>query len=150
MPKKEIARELFTQGANCAQSVLIPFAEECKLDKETACCLASGFGGGMGRLRQVCGAVSAMFIIANLQYGPRTFGDKKLKDEQYARIQDLAKRFQDRVGTIICGEILDRHQKESAVSEERTEKYYKERPCGHVVEIAAEIIEEYLAEHGKL
>ena len=84
MSKAEEAEALFKSGANCAQAVLGAFCGECGLDRETALKLASGFGAGMGRMREVCGAVSAMFIVANLKYGNSDLSDKRAKDAHYA------------------------------------------------------------------
>jgi C_GCAxxG_C_C family probable redox protein len=147
MSKAEEARELFVAGANCAQAVLLPFARECGLDRETALRLASGFGGGMGRLREVCGALTGIFMVADLLYGYSDIADKEGKDAQYALIQNLARQFQADTGTILCRELLElpENQISSPISEARTGEYYQQRPCANLVALAAKIMEDYIA-----
>jgi len=142
--KSEEARRLFLSGANCAQSVVGAFHEECGLDFDTAMCLASGFGAGMGRLREVCGAVSGMFMVVGLKYGYSDLSDKKSKDEHYALIQALAGKFKKETGSIVCRELLglEKKQIDLPVSESRTAEYYKKRPCAEMVVLAARILEE--------
>lgn len=146
MSKKEKAMDLFKAGANCSQAVVGAFAEECGITIEEAMKLASGFGAGMGRMREVCGAVSGMVIVANLLYGSADLQDKKAKDEHYALIQKLADEFKKINSSIICRELLNLNKNEntSPVSEARTETYYKKRPCVELVGIAAEILEKNL------
>ena len=105
-PYSQQARHLFKEGYNCAQSVFCTFAQELGIDFETALKLSSSFGGGMGRLREVCGAVSAMFMIAGLKYGYTEPDNKEVKTEHYKRIQELAQLFKEKHGTIICRELL--------------------------------------------
>ncbi len=139
------AGELFRKGYNCAQSVFCAFADELELDFDTALKLSSSFGGGMGRLREVCGAVSSMFMIAGLKYGYTTPADDKIKGEHYARIQFLANEFIKKNNTIICRELLGLEKKhDSPIPSKRTEEYYKVRPCERLVMEAAEIISNYI------
>lgn len=140
------AGELFREGYNCAQSVFCAFADDLGLDFETALKISSSFGGGMGRLREVCGAVSAMFMIAGLKYGYTTPNDDNIKAEHYTRIQKLAEEFKKRNKTIICRELLglDIHQ-DSPIPAKRTEQYYKVRPCEELVKEAAYIISNHIA-----
>lgn len=141
------AEELFRQGYNCCQAVFAAFCPETGLDKETAFLLASSFGGGMGRMREVCGAVTAMFMVAGLSHGYTDPNDSIAKAEHYKRIQELARRFQERNGSIICRELLGLSGTErSPAPEERTPGYYKKRPCAELVKSAAEILEEYREE----
>jgi len=141
----EKAAELFKQGCNCSQAVLAAFCEETGLDYETSLKLASSFGGGMGRLREVCGAVSGMFMAAGMIYGYTDLSDKKAKAEHYRRIQELAEKFREENGSIICRELLGLDRgKDSPVPEERTEAYYKKRPCTDLVSQAAAILDEYI------
>lgn len=146
MSKAEEAEALFKAGANCAQAVVGVFCGECGLDRETALKLASGFGAGMGRMREVCGAVSAMFIVASLKYGNSDLSDKRAKDAHYALIQQLGERFRAETGSIICRELLGlaSKQPDQPVSEARTEAYYRKRPCSEMVALAARILEEFL------
>lgn len=138
--KRQLAASLFKKGYNCSQAVLCAFAKELGLDEKTAFMIASSFGGGMGRMREVCGACSGMFMAAGLKYGDYDPLDNKLKAEHYKRIQDLAEQFKMKNGSIICRELLALGDKaESHVPEQRTEAYYKKRPCGELVADAAEI-----------
>lgn len=140
------AVELFREGYNCAQSVFCAFSDELGFDFETALKLSSSFGGGMGRLREVCGAVSAMFMIAGLKYGYTTPNNDEIKGEHYARIQELAARFKEKHGTIICRELLGLDVKQdNPIPSKRTEQYYKDRPCEDIIRDASEIIAEYIS-----
>ncbi len=144
MTKSEQARALFQEGANCAQAVAVCFAEECGKSRKEMARLASGFGAGMGRMREVCGAVSGMVLAVDLLWGPEDLADKAGKDAQYTRIQTLAERFKAETGSIVCRELLGLTAKEtpSPISEPRTEAYYKKRPCIEMVVLAVEILED--------
>lgn len=150
MTHAEKARDLFKEGYNCAQAVVGAFAEELGMDKETAMKIASSFGGGMGRLREVCGSVTGMFIVAGLMDGYSDPKAKEEKTEHYKRIQQLAAAFKEENGSIICRELLEKGtQKQADTSptpEARTAEYYKKRPCVELVMQAAEIIEKYKQE----
>ena len=138
------AAELFCNGCNCSQAVLVAFAEDCGLDETTAMKLSSSFGGGMGRLREVCGAVSAMFMVAGLLKGYTTEDGKEKKDAHYTLIQELAKEFTDIHSTYICKDLLGTLGKStSPVSDPRTAEYYKVRPCVKFVITASEILDEH-------
>ena len=139
--KEKLARELFKSGYNCAQSVFGAFSEDFGIDKETALKLSSSFGGGMGRMREVCGAVSAMFMIAGLKCGYSSNDDKMEKTQHYKRIQNLAKIFKDKNGSIICRELLHL-ENDGYVPADRTQKYYETRPCEEYVAYAVRILEE--------
>ena len=142
--KSEKAKELFKSGYNCSQSVLGVFCEELGMDFETAMKISSPFGGGMGRMREVCGTVSGMFMAAGLMFG----GDNPSKAELYAKIQDLAAKFKEQNGSIICRELLQGIESStSPTPSERTETYYKKRPCVELVGDAVEIFEKYIKEH---
>ena len=139
------AMELFKEGYNCSQAVLLAFEDVHHMDRETASKLASSFGGGLGRMREVCGAVSGMAMVAGLLWGYDSPTDHEGKTEHYARIQELAGKFTEVNGSIVCKELLGLEKKEgSYVPEKRTEEYYKKRPCGDLVGIAAAILDEYL------
>ncbi|MVX65353.1 C-GCAxxG-C-C family protein [Clostridium chromiireducens] len=145
---RERAMELFKQGYNCSQSVFGVFCEECGIDLETALKLSSSFGGGMARLREVCGAVSGMFMVAGMKYGYSDPKDSLSKTEHYKRIQELAEQFKEKNNSIVCRDLLGLSaQKESYIPEERTDEYYKKRPCAEIVGDAAEIIYEYIKSH---
>lgn len=141
--KEQKARDLFKQGYNCAQSVFCAFCEDVGIDFETGLKLSSSFGGGMGRLREVCGAVSAMFMIAGLKYGYTSSCDDDKKAAHYKLIQDLAEKFKNENNSIICRELLGL-EADGHVPAKRTEEYYKTRPCEELVASAALIIEENL------
>ena len=144
----EKAAGLFAEGMNCAQSVFVAFSDVTGMDVETAKRLSSSFGGGMGRLREVCGTCSAMFMVLGLLYGEGTERDDKIKAAHYKRVQDLAERFKEEHGTIICRELLKGLNVTSTpVPEKRTEEYYKVRPCVKFVRTAAAILDAYLEEN---
>ena len=144
--KAEEAKRLFLQGANCAQAVLGAFADECGISREEAFRIASGFGAGIGRLREVCGAVSGMVLVLNFIRGGSDLSDKSSKDAHYELIQKLVGEFRKETGSIVCRELLglDGKRTDSPVSEERTAQYYKKRPCPEMVALAAEILERNL------
>ena len=146
----EQAKALFRQGYNCAQSVLLAFADEAGLDHDTAARLSSSFGGGMGRLREVCGAVSAMFMIAGFRRGYTSPTDDEAKAQHYRRVQQLAAEFKAQHGTILCRDLLGLeegpdHYRPAA----RTEDYYAARPCEQCIADAAAILDRWL-ENGDL
>ena len=144
----EKAVALFTQGYNCAQSVFVAFSDVTGMDEELAKRLSSSFGGGMGRLREVCGTCSAMFMVAGILYGLGESYSHEEKTEHYKRIQELAARFKEKHSTIICGELLKGLSVTSTPEpEKRTEQYYKVRPCVRFVRTAAEILDRYIAEN---
>ena len=142
--KSEKAKELFKQGYNCSQAVLGVFCEELGLDFNTAIKIASSFGGGMGRMREVCGTVSGMFMAAGMMFGVSN-SDAKAKGELYKKIQDLAQNFKNQNGSIVCRELLQGVESSTSPNpSERTETYYKKRPCVDLVGDAVEIFEEYM------
>lgn len=149
MSKKDAAMALFEQGYNCAQAVAGAFCEEIGMDMNSAVRLASGFGGGFGRLREVCGAVSGMVIVANMLYGYESPTDNTAKTAHYKDIQLIVLEFKKRNGTYICHELLElpENDPKSPVPEERTKEYYKKRPCKELVGEAADILEKFIAEH---
>lgn len=143
--KSQLAKRYFEEGYNCAQSVLLAFCEETGLSIEQAAKLASTFGGGMGRMREVCGAVSAMFMIQGLMEGYTDPKAKEEKAELYARVREVAERFREKNHSIICRDLLiDVQTTPGGVPEERTQEYYERRPCGCYVEDAAGLIAEAL------
>ena len=142
--KIEKARELFKSGCNCSQSVIGVFCEELGLDFETAMKISCPFGGGIGRMREVCGAVSGMFMALGLAYS----SDKpsaENKTQIYQKVQALAEKFKEKNGSIICRELLDGVESSSSpIPSERNENYYKKRPCIDLVCDAVCILEEYM------
>ena len=144
MSHSERAAKLFCEGYNCSQAVLVAFAEDCGLSEKTAALLSSSFGGGMGRLREVCGAVSGMFMVAGLLAGYTNDDPKEKKDQHYALIQQHANEFKAKHSTIICRDLLGNLGKStSPVSDPRTAEYYKVRPCVKFVITAADILDKH-------
>jgi len=152
-PHARKAMTLFKEGFNCAQSVFLAFEEEyfeevTPANHSAALKLSSSFGGGMGRLREVCGAVSGMFMVAGMLYGYDSPTAQEEKAGHYARIQELAHSFAEYNGSYVCRELLGLTQKEDIpIPEKRTEAYYQKRPCVQLVGMAAAIMEEYMKEH---
>lgn len=137
---KQKAEMLFKQGYNCSQAVLLAFCDELNLDKETAARLASSFGGGIGRMREVCGAVSGMCMVAGLCKGYSDPKDMEGKKRHYSLIQKMANEFKKKNSSIICRELLGLSAgADSPSPSPRTAQYYKKRPCAELVGIAAEI-----------
>ena len=145
MTRAEHAAQLFYDGYNCAQAVAMAFSDLTGLDAHFTAKMASSFGGGMGRMREVCGAVSGMLLVAGLLYGyAEDVGT--VKKEHYALVQSLAGQFRDKNGSIVCRDIL-KNPPSDPVPSARTEEYYANRPCVRMVYIAADILERYIAEN---
>jgi C_GCAxxG_C_C family probable redox protein len=144
------AMELFKQGYNCSQAVFLAFSDDLGLDFESAAKLSSSFGGGMGRLREVCGAVSAMFMIAGLEYGYSDPANQNIKAEHYKLIQELAEKFKSENHSIVCRELLGLTDgPDNPTPEKRTKEYYVKRPCEEFVGSAARIIDDMIIKAGK-
>ena len=141
-----LAGDLFLGGYNCSQSVAVAFCDVTGLDKDFAARMASSFGGGMGRQREVCGAVSGMLMVLGLLYGYDTPGDDVSKKHQYQDIQALCNSFREEVGSIVCREILKNPPSDPTPSP-RTAEYYAKRPCARMVMTAARLMDEYIAAH---
>ncbi len=136
-----LAVNYFEQGYNCAQSVLMAYSDLYGIEEETAAKLATSFGGGMGRLREVCGAVSGMFLVLGLHYPFTDTKDKAAKNTNYKAVQHTAYEFKAIMGSYICADLLKLKQEpQNPESSERNEAYYKSRPCLRCVTIAAEIV----------
>lgn len=146
MSTEQKARELFKSGYNCSQSVFAAYAERYGIDFETALKLSSSFGGGMGRLREVCGAVSGMFMVLGLAKG-YCDNDYNSKKEHYKRVQYLAQEFEKLNGSIVCRELLGLDKKKDDPTPlKRTDEYYKKRPCQELIADACKILDKYLTE----
>ena len=140
------AAELFLSGYNCAQAVAMAFCEETGLTQQQTARMVSAFGGGMGRLREVCGAVSGMLMVAGILYG---YDDPKAttaKRELYAQVQEMAGTFREEMGSIICRDLLKNPPADPTPSP-RTPEYYHNRPCARMVETAARILDAYIEAH---
>lgn len=131
----------FENGYNCSQSVFMAYADLYGIDQETATKIASSFGGGMGRLREVCGAVTGMFMVLGFHYPATDVTDKKSKTTNYQAVQRTAMEFKQEMGSYICADLLKiKRQPEDATPSERNARYYALRPCSRCVAMAAEIV----------
>lgn len=136
---------LFKKGYNCSQSVFLAYNDLLELDDTLAATLLAPLGGGMGRLREVCGVVSASFIIIGFKYPANDPNDKQAKIRNYTAVQELAAAFKEKNGSIVCRELLGLdHKHDSPIPSDRTESYYQRRPCANYVAIAARLVGERL------
>ena len=140
------AGELFLKGYNCAQAVVVAFSDVTGLDESFSAKLSSSFGGGMGRMREVCGAVSGMLMVLSILYGYDTPGDDGSKKRLYTEVQDLAGKFREEVGSIVCREILKNPPSDPNPTP-RTAEFYAKRPCARMVVTAGELLDEFIAAH---
>lgn len=142
-PHEKKAVELFRAGCNCSQAVFTAFCDVTGIDEKTALRMSSSFGGGLGRLREVCGAVSGMSLAAGVLWGYDNIEDKSFKTEHYALVAGMAHKFSDIFGTYICKELLGiKNYTYSPVAEDRTSEYYLTRPCEKCIAAAARILDE--------
>jgi len=144
MDKSELAASYFRQGYNCAQAVALAFCEDFGYTKEQAARLISGFGGGFGRMREVCGALSGAVWALNLKYGYSDPGDPEAKAALYTRIQSVCRAFADEMGSLLCRELLNRPAETSPVADARDAAFYEKRPCLRAVCTAAALAEKML------
>ena len=141
------AKELFYQGFNCSQAVFAACADLYDMDEVTALRVAASFGGGIGRMRQTCGAACGMFLLAGLENGSAIPGDAKGKKNNYTLVQDLAEKFKQENGSLICAELLGVAPKpQEPTPAERTAEYYQKRPCVEMVASAVRIYLEKLVD----
>lgn len=137
------ASKLFRGGANCAQSVFAAFSEDLGIEKDYALMISSPFGGGMGRMREVCGAVSGMLMVLAHKEGYARHDDEA-KAHLYARVQSLMKAFSHEKGTYLCRELLATAGPEQPIPAKRDDAYYASRPCESCIKFAAKLVEEYV------
>ena len=137
--RREKAMALHREGYNCAQAVVLAFEDLLPADHETLAKLSSSFGGGIGGMREVCGTVSGMAMVLGFLYGNPVPGDRAAKAEHSARVQELAGKFRERNGDIVCRRLLGLEQVPGQA--------LKKRPCGEYVGDAAEFLEEYISSH---
>ena len=140
------AGELFLGGCNCAQAVFLAFSDVTGIDRKVAAKLSSPFGGGMGRMREVCGAVSGMFFVLGTLYGYDVPGNDTIKMELYQQVQQLAEGFRAENESIICREILKNPPSDPNPSP-ITAEYYAKRPCAKMVMTAAKLMDAFIAQH---
>jgi C_GCAxxG_C_C family probable redox protein len=147
MTKGDKAKEFFLNGDNCAQAVCCAFCKDMNMDETTARAISACFGGGLGRQREICGAVSAMCMMLSLKHAPKDPTDHAQKSLFYTRVQEVCNRFKKENGSIICRELLGQPPSPvSPIPEPRTTQYYNTRPCPEKVKSAADILEKYLSE----
>lgn len=145
MTKADKAKELFLKGYNCSQAVFGAFCEDFNIDFDLGVKLSSGFGGGIARRREVCGAVSGAVMVLSLIHGYTDAEAKEEKIKLYEEVRAVLKDFEDEVGSIICRELLSLEEKTSSpIPEERTKKYYEKRPCAELVYTSAKYVEEHI------
>ena len=140
------AGELFMEGCNCSQAVFLAFSDVTGIDRKLAARISSPFGGGMGRMREVCGAVSGMFMVLGALYGYDETTDDTRKKQLYHEVQALAAQFREECGSIICREILNNPSSDPNPTP-RTAEFYKQRPCARMVVTAARLLDEFIAQH---
>lgn len=151
MKHSEKAKQLFLEGRNCAQAVFCAYCDVTGLDEEQALKLSSSFGGGMGRMREVCGAVSGIFMVCGLLWGYTSSDDDEEKKNHYALVQELAARFCEKNSTIICRELLEGIKTDTKPTpEQRTQEYYHARPCLKFVVDACDVLDQMIQEKGAL
>lgn len=144
MTRAEKAKENFQNGYNCAQAVALAFSDLIDLDEKQIALLTSGYGGGLGRMREVCGSISGAVFVLNALYGyddPKDFESKK---QLYADVQQICNSFKEINGTIICRELLGIDGASSPTPEKRTQEYYQKRPCACLVEDSAQILDNFI------
>lgn len=140
MDHSALAGEAFRRGYNCSQAVVVAFHDKLGFTEREAARLSSSFGGGMGRLRETCGAVSGMLLAAGILYGYDTPGDDNAKREHYRLVQSLAGQFREEAGSIVCREILGNPPSDPNPTP-RTPEFYAARPCCRLVMLAAKILD---------
>ena len=141
MSKGTVAKQKFLEGYNCSQAVACAFTDEMNMDEETVERLTNGFGGGMGRMREVCGTVAGATFVLSAIYG------EKNKNDVYKMVQDVAEEFRKENGSVVCRDLLGLSKSVplTPVAEPRTKEYYKKRPCPELAEMMADILENYIA-----
>lgn len=149
MTEKERARELFLEGYNCSQSVFCAFCHRFGIDEETAKKISAGLGGGVGRMREVCGAVSASAMVLGSLCAATDGNDSDRKKKNYDLVREFSERFTAIHSSVVCRELikLPAKMEETAKPDDRTAEYYKKRPCLKIVEDAAEILEELIEKY---
>lgn len=152
MSRSERAKEKFLQGYACSQAVALAFCDVMGMDEATVCKIMLPFGGGLGRLRLTCGAVSGMAAVIGTVFA-EAVNTPENKKQTYAIVQQLCGKFQAETGSLICAELLSGMKvpvEVGGVAEARTAEYYKKRSCADMVALAAQLVEEYLQEKGIL
>lgn len=148
MTRGDKAKEYFLSGYNCAQAVALAFGDIIEMDSSTIATLTSGFGGGIGRMREVCGSISGATFVLSALYGYDDPKDIDSKKDLYKIIQQLGTEFKNQNGSVVCRELLSLDSKgfDNPTPSERNEKYYKKRPCHELVKCSADILEQIINE----
>lgn len=146
MNRVEKAKENFKNGCNCTQAVVAAYCDLFGIPLETAMIMAEPFGGGLGRMRMTCGAVSGMSMLAGMKYSSGTKNDMIARKQVYAAVQAMVKAFQEKNGTVVCAELLGRNLPKDGGAEPtaRTPEFYKKRPCLDCIGDCAMLVEKYL------
>ena len=150
MSRAETAKEKFLQGYACSQAVALAFCDVMGVEEDVVSKMMLPFGGGIGRLRMTCGAVSGMAAVVGMIFSSAE-NTPENKKETYAIVQELCAKFKAETGSLICAELLEGVKvpvEVGGAAEARTQEYYKKRPCAEMVALAAQILEEYLQEKG--
>ena len=152
MTRPELAQSYFEQGYACSQALVLAFKDLIDISDDILKKIALPFGGGLGRLRQTCGAISGIAIVVGLLFSKEENTEEN-KTETYKIVQELVKRFKEKRQTINCLELLKAASLEVETGgspEARTKEYYAKRPCGKVVYDAAYVLDEYLKEKNQI
>lgn len=145
MTKADKAKELFLMGYNCAQATFGAFAEDYGLDLNVAMTLSAGLGGGIGRLRETCGAVTGATLAVSLAMGSFDLNNPDAKTQVYTEIRKVVDIFEAETGSIVCADMLGvPRRRDSEVAEVRTQEYYQKRPCAELVYLAADAAEKII------
>ena len=148
MNREELAIDYFYKGYNCTQAIVLAFKDLIDIDENKLLKIASPFGGGMSRLREVCGAFSGIVIVAGYLFGYDDNDTGAKKNELYSRIQELAKEFEKENGSLTCRKLLNKDVvHDNPISEKRTPDFYKNRPCPKIIGSAAKILNDYIKEN---
>ena len=148
MSRIETAVSRFAQGFNCSQAVLSAYAGDFGLDHDTALKIATGFGGGMGRMADTCGAVTGAFMVLGLKYGQAS-SDREAKEAIYARIRDFSERFKERNGSLVCRDLLGCDISQPEGLQRVKDENLLTTLCPKFVRDACEVLEEMLAGVGR-
>lgn len=147
-PRAIAAMGNFLKGYNCSQSLTLAFADLVDMEPDMLTKISCSFGGGMGRLREVCGSVSGSFMILSLLYGYSGPETGQPKTEQYKKVQELAHRFEEVNGSIVCRELLGLNAKhDTPEPSQRTSEYYAKRPCKEIIGVAAQLLDDFIKEN---
>ena len=145
MDRGTVAKELFENGYNCSQAIVLAFKDLLDIKEEDLKAISSSFGGGISRLREVCGCISGMAIVFGYLYGNYDVNNTDAKANHYKLIQKLSLEFKEKFNTYNCAELLNIKKEVSVpVPEKRSKEYYEARPCGKYIYYMAKLMQEYI------